>query len=67
MYIRLNSKFKGWWIIINNLSDDQINEIKKVIKNMKDDDEKDGLQTNIKFTNKYSTEEMMMRVAMSYK
>ena len=34
---------------------------------MKDDDEKDGLQTNIKFTNKYSTEEMMMRVAMSYK
>lgn len=53
-------------IIIDNLTIDQINEIKKIIKKMQYDDEKDNLKTNIKFLNKYSTEEMMMRVAISY-
>jgi len=53
--------------IINDLTYEQIKEIKQIIKKMKEDDERDKIKTKLDFTYKYTTEEMMMKVAMSYK
>ncbi len=49
-----------------NLSDQQILEIKQIIKEMREDDIKDKCKTTYLFANKFSTEEMMMRLALSY-
>lgn len=49
------------------LTKQQEEEIIAIVRKMKEDDIKDNCKTNYLFANKCSTEEMMMRLALSYK
>jgi hypothetical protein len=49
------------------LTEQQEEEIKSIIKKMKEDDIIDNCKTNYFFANKCSTEEMMMNLSLSYK
>ncbi len=51
--------------MVDNLSEQQISEIIRLFKEI--DEDCKGYNIILKFANKCTTEEMMMRVAMDYK